>query len=568
MIRRILDSHLNFVFWLAVIFLIAFGCWRICSTYQVFGQVWDELFHIAAGMEWLDQGKYTHEICHPPLARVMGAAGLYLNGLRNMDRPEPGWDGWAEGDVLLHAGNKYERNLTLARIGILPFFVMASFVAALWARNCAGTSAALLAVFLLTTLPPILAHAGFATLDMACAAFVTAALFCLSLWLAKPDLWHSLFLGITAGLAVLSKFSALAFFFIAGGLMGAIFILGSFQRRPAEKICPSRIRQRFSLALVILLVCLLTIWAGYRFSAAPLSTVYKKSGPTLRADGLSQEIPYSIQEKIYIPAPEFIQGIADFYDVNKKGHLSYLLGNISVEGWWYFFPVIFLLKTPLPFILLSAGGFFFIFRNIFLKTGGFPLSGLAVAVLGILGVGLLGRVDNGIRQILSIYPLLAIVAGYGAAKLLSLNQPFRLVKAGLVVGLCLWQLTESLAAHPDYLAYFNELAGSHPEKIVVDSDLDWGQDFKRLTRTLKNRGISEVVLSYNGSLGMDLEKFDLPQWQRLRPYQRETGWIAISIFNLTLGTGEAPFDQFAWLREYPPVERIGKSIWLYHIVKE
>ena len=43
-------------------------------------------------------------------------------------------------------------------------------------------------------------------------------------------------------------------------------------------------------------------------------------------------------------------------------------------------------------------------------------------------------------------------------------------------------------SHPDYIPYFNELAGGHPENILVDSDLDWGQDMNRLGARLREVG--------------------------------------------------------------------------------
>ena len=65
--------------------------------------------------------------------------------------------------------------------------------------------------------------------------------------------------------------------------------------------------------------------------------------------------------------------------------------------------------------------------------------------------------------------------------------------------LLLWHLAVSVRAHPDYLPYFNELAGEHPERILVDSDLDSGQDLKRLADTLQARRIPSVWLAYAGS---------------------------------------------------------------------
>lgn len=577
MTRTVLPANRNFDFVLLIVLMIVVGCLRIGLTYSVFWQTIDEPFHIAAGMEWLDKGQYTYELFHPPLARVMGALGLYLNGIRgvdNMDSP------WSEGNAILQSLGMYERNLTLARIGILPFFIIASLVVALWSKNCARTATSLLATLLFTTLPPILAHSGLATLDMACTALVAAALFSLTLWLNKPTLLHSLSLGITVGLAILSKFSSIGFLLVAGGLTVAIYSLDSLRSRTTGDALPTIIernsklnfptfRRRFFASVIALLLCFLTIWAGYRFSLTPLTRF--ENTPHTRVDhsvetGLCYDITHFILEAIPIPPTEFRKGINDFCIRNKYGHLAYLMGDIKRQGWWYFFPILILLKTPLPFLILSAIGFFFISKNFFANLGWLQLSVPAVATMGILAVGMSAHVDNGLRQLLSVYPLLAIVAGYGALKLMSLNTRFKLVGWGLITILFSWQLISSFAAHPDYLPYFNELVRNHPEEIVVDSDLDWGQDLKRLALTLKNRRINELTIKYSGSTNLDL--LNLSTRHELKPYQRETGWIAINIFCLKLGTAEAPYDQYSWLRKYQPVERVGKSIWLYYIPKD
>lgn len=560
----------QFVFVLLIALMIVVGCFRICSTYSVFWETRDEPFHIAAGMEWLDKGEYTYQLFHPPLARVMSALGLYLNGIKgiyNLNSPS------AVGDAILQSGGTYERNLTLARIGILPFFIVGSLVVALWAKKCGGIATSLLATLLFTTLPPILAHSGLATLDMACAALVAAALFSLTLWLNKPTLLHSFLLGITVGLAILSKLSSLGFLLVAGGLTVAIYSFDLVRRKKLlESANFPKLRRRFVTSVMALLLCTLTIWAGYRFSTSPLvrseNRPYETVDHIVGTEGVFHGITYFILEHTNIPAPEFIKGINDFRKRNKLGHLAYLMGDIRRNGWWYFFPIVLLVKTPLAFILLSVIGFFLVFRNIFRKDlGWLQLSVPAIASMGILGISMLGSVDNGLRQILSVYPLFAIVAGYGAFKLLSFNKRFKFVGLGIVTALLSWQLISSFAAHPDYLPYFNELARNHPEEIVVDSDLDWGQDLKRLTLTLKNRGIKELKIRYNGSRGMDLDQFNLPPRQPLKSYKKETGWIAISIFRLKLGTGVPPYDQFDWLKEYQPVEQVGKSIWLYYIPK-
>ncbi|HJZ04914.1 MAG TPA: phospholipid carrier-dependent glycosyltransferase, partial [Patescibacteria group bacterium] len=160
--RETLQSYL----YLAVALLIIIGLIRIFSTYSVFWQTWDEPPHITAGMEWLETGQYTREHMHPPLPRVMCALGPYLDGVRSTGLDYRTY----EGNNLLQYNNAYERNLTLARLGVLPFFVIATLVVWIWARLYFGGLTALLSVILFTTLPPVLAHSGLATTDMACAA--------------------------------------------------------------------------------------------------------------------------------------------------------------------------------------------------------------------------------------------------------------------------------------------------------------------------------------------------------------------------------------------------------------
>ena len=105
----------------------------------------------------------------------------------------------------------------------------------------------------------------------------------------------------------------------------------------------------------------------------------------------------------------------------------------------------------------------------------------------------------------------------------------------------------SAGAAPDYIAYFNELAPGPPERYLIDSDLDWGQDLGRLADTLKARGIREVALAYNGSADPRAVGIERVRW--LRPFTPDTGWIAISGFALKMGIWNEPtWDDYAWLR--------------------
>jgi hypothetical protein len=128
-----------------------------------------------------------------------------------------------------------------------------------------------------------------------------------------------------------------------------------------------------------------------------------------------------------------------------------------------------------------------------------------------------------------------------------------------------WHLTSSIRAHPDYLAYFNEFAGSHPEKILIDSDLDWGQDLLRLAGVLHQKSIERVSIAYAGSPEIDLHQFNLPPIRVIAPHQHTVGWIAISLLRLKIGGLGFPDDSFTWLEAYKPVFLVGRSIRLYYV---
>lgn len=566
----------------ALLLLSAIAVGRVVATYRVFNQTSDEGAHLAAGMEWLDAGVYMFETLHPPLARVAVALGPYLSGLRLTGEA----DVWAEGNNLLHARNRYLYNLALARLGVLPFFLLAIALVWLWSRRMVGDAAAIMATALFTTLPPVLAHAGLATTDMSLAACLAAWLLAFQAWLEKPSdglgpalvsghagpsfipgrasTWRpksSAALGLWTGLALLSKFSALIFLpCCAVALLAWRWVVSDRATEPGDRTSKRVTGQ----AAVIALVAFLVIWGGYRFSFRLLANepgVHPEIGRFIGKTGRLHDTAYFIAEKIPIPAGQFLLGIKDVVVKNRQGHVSYLLGEVRVTGWWYYFPVAIAVKTPLPFLVLAAAGLVLLLRRS-VREKEWRLLAPGVASAAIVLACLPSSITIGLRHVLPIYPLLAIPAGFAAVTLWKSSRP-RLLGRVTVMALLLWQAGASVAAHPDYLAYFNELAGRQPDRILVGSDLDWGQDLLRLSADLRSRGIQKVNLAYYGTA--DLTRHGLPAFQVLPPYRRATGWIAISEISLKTGNGRAPYDGYAWLRAYKPVALVGRSIRLYYL---
>src|SRR5438105_6779946 len=101
--------------------MLLISLFRIVSTYHVLSQAYDEPAHIACGMEWLQKGTYTLEPLHPPLARVAVALGPYMAGL-HMGDAGPAFE---QGNRVLYGKGSYLQNLALARVGTLPFLLIA-----------------------------------------------------------------------------------------------------------------------------------------------------------------------------------------------------------------------------------------------------------------------------------------------------------------------------------------------------------------------------------------------------------------------------------------------------------
>jgi hypothetical protein len=511
---------------------VALAVARVMATYPRFSQTYDEPVHVAMGLEWLDRGTYTLELQHPPLARIFDAVMLRIDGQHYPPGPivltDPGVP-IRKGNAIFGGLDDYQRNLTLARIGVLPWLLLAAFVVFHWTRSISNTESAVAAVALLTFIPPILGHAGLATTDMALAATLPAAIYALVRCLERASTGRMFIFACALAAAVLCKFSAIPFM----GVIGLILLL---KTRPDRRVV--------GIIAIALPIAALIIWAAYRFSIWP-APLYGFPPSELLAMLADAKAPpdrafYFLLSHFHLPAPEFFAGLTHLGEHTLFGHPSYFLGEIRTHGVWYFFPVVIALKTPIAFLILALLG---------IRKAAVPI----LAAAAIVVIAMASRINLGVRHVLPIYPLLAIAGGIA---LIEMWQRRRVI----AIALGAWISVSSLLAHPDYIAYFNELAGRHPERIVVDSDLDWGQDLPSLREAVVANGIDRLWIAYFGST--DLSRYPIaPAIRRLPPRTKVTGWIAISKTSLKGAYGRA--DDYAWLEQQTPVQEIGRSMLLY-----
>jgi Dolichyl-phosphate-mannose-protein mannosyltransferase len=517
---------------LALLFL-GISCARIAGTYSVFSSTNDEPDHLACGIEYLVNHTFKLETQHPPLTRLMIALLPYLDGARPQGFNNHHEEGWA----MLTYQHHPERTLTLARLGNLPFFLLGGIVIFLWARRYFTSEIAVLATFLYSLIPPVLAHAGLATTDMGLAACLGTAFLTLVIWAEEPTYPHALLAGVACAAASLAKFTAL-------GYLPAAAVLALICYFAIE--CPGAVRfleivkarvPSFALAVA---TGLFLWWAAYFFTWG--------------------KVPHGTS---VLPAPDYWDGILDALKHNREGHGTYLFGQHSMLGWWYFFPVAIGVKTPLAFLLLMAGGLVTCWQRRLRLAYLLPVA----FSLGVLLPAMAGHVNIGVRHVLPIYLGLSIVAAVFLAELIEW-APSRKWAGPLALVLTLWCVATGVIHHPDYIPYFNELvADGRP--VTLDSDYDWGQDNKRLAARLRQLGATSVNLGRMGKYDQEfLQTFPgLPHINPINPIEPAAGWTAVSptlALTVQYGLDYRYPGVRQWFEFLEPKERVG-TLTLYYL---
>jgi hypothetical protein len=235
----------------------------------------------------------------------------------------------------------------------------------------------------------------------------------------------------------------------------------------------------------------------------------------------------------------FFQGLAGVYDIDSGAVLSYLHGEIRSRGWWYYFPVAVALKTTPPLLMLAFGSLFVPRARPYLA-----------AAAAMLLLTMHSTLDIGVRYVLPLYVPLALA---GAVTLTSMR-----IRAVVIVVAA--QIFIAALVHPDYIAYFNPLAGSEPSRWLVDSNLEWGQDAKRLGAAARELHVDRLKLSIMSIA--DLDALGFPPRESVSPGFATRGWIAVGEHSYRVT--QTQLGGRLWLDELP-YRRVGKSIRLYHV---
>lgn len=539
----------------------------------------DESPHITAGYSYLTQRDMRLNPEHPPLIKDLAALPLLFQKI-NFDTEHPAWKKdvngqWAFGPHFLYeSGNDTDKIAFSARVAVMLIFILLGLLVYKWGKERYGATAGLLALILTVLSPNVIAHARYVTTDVGAALAFVLAIYFFVKYINHPSGKHLVYAGLVFGVAQLIKFSLV--------LLIPLFIFTGFVYWIlSRKISLARLI--LSLGAIFVIGYLL-VWPVYQFHVwnypperQKSDTVFHLANYPFKPAG--QIVIQMTDQPLLRPYAQYALGLLMVFQRAGGGNTTYFLGEVSNQAWKSYFPVVYLLKEAIPILALIAIAVvsalvrsrwsrqsirFFIGNNF---TEFVWLSFIALY----WATSVMGNLNIGLRHVLPTFPFIYLLTAGQVTKWI---QTLKILKLPLVALLIVWLIIETISSYPHYLAYFNQLAGG-PAKgyiYVADSNLDWGQDLKRLARYVEENKIDKIKLDYFGGsqpeyyLGAKYEKLDAHN------VNQRHGWLAVSATLLQGGRAFSPTQglkqdttYYVWLDQYKPMAKIGYSIFVYRL---
>lgn len=525
----------------------------------------DEPLHLVAGYAALARGDYRVDPTHPPFARLWATLPWLAIGGPELDRglidrasPRE-WlpHGVAFSSRALYAHAGADRLLQAARSMMLVWGVILGLLLFSWTREWLGFRFAVLILCFYIAAPNLSAHASLATTDLPVTCFIFGAVY--FLWRTNRDTtWLNIAgLVVCCALAVVTKFSGLLLAPIVGALLVACVVRSKMRPTTAALI-----------ASLIVATAYAAIWAVYGFHFAPSDTqawLFQSLPSTLPLQSCMDWI-----DAHRLLPNAFSQGFSISL-TSSHAQAAYLVGQYSRAGWWYYFPLAFLFKTPVPALLLLAVGVYSCIARV-RRLGLTNEIFAAVPIAIFLAFAMASRINIGIRHILPIYPFVILISAAGAAELATAKaRSLRLLVAVLTVFWCL----QFSRVFPNTLTFFNVLVGGpgHGIHYLADSNIDWGQHLKLLKEWMDEQGVGHVNLAYFGTADPAYYRLNatyLPGTIELNGVAIRKpvlpGYVALSV-NMLSGQYLRPEWRMFYrgFRERRPVAELGHSIRVYWV---
>jgi len=329
--------------------LLAYSSW-------ITAPVWHEPSQLLAGLNIWQFGRFDTQTVNPPLIRAVASLpvlALSPNHDKNkFDRPPTGRDEFHRAHLFLNDNSERSRILFfVARLACLVFIIVGIIVCYRFAKELFGTASGMIILLLVCFSPFILGHGATIMNDVPTAFMAVIAVYFFWKWLKRPEMFEAIIAGIILGLAALTKFTLLIFYPL-------FFVLWLLYKLPDyQSLNRKEIAQQLGSFCIFYVVSIFVVNSGYLGTGTFTSLEsfrFQSLALTGKAD--LESIPFgganrfegTLFGKLPVPLPkDMVQGI----DLQKfdfeRGFLSYLRGEWSDHGWWYYYLYALLIKTPL-----------------------------------------------------------------------------------------------------------------------------------------------------------------------------------------------------------------------------
>jgi len=554
--------------------------------------IMDEIAHIPAGYSYLTQKDMRLNPEHPPLLKDLSAIPLLFMDINFPDQIES-WTTKVNGqwdfgfNFLYESGNDADKIVFWSRLPMLLLLIAMGLIIYLWTKKLYGKYAALLATFLFSFSPTFIAHGRYVTTDVGAAFGFFIAIYFFVKWIKEPKRMNLIWAGIFFGIAQAIKFSLillLPYF----GLLILIWIFVQWKERKHDLLRSAVIY--ISKFLFIIIIGYLIIYPIYLFHTSNYPVEKQISDTKYIASNIpfkpsEKLLTYMVEKPLLRPYAQYTLGLFMVFQRATGGNTTFFLGDVTNKGWRHYFPVTYILKTPLVLQILTIIVLIYLALQIRRKKPKiskwlrmyFPEFAMLLFLAIYWASSITSNLNIGVRHILPTFPFVYILLSgqikrmYDHLKKKKLFNVYKLIFAVLLI----WYAVSSLSIFPYYLTYFTELVGGakNGHIYVTDSNLDWGQDLKRLAKWTDENNIEKIHLDYFGGgdkkyyLG---DKYE-PWWGDRNPEDAKESYLAVSATLLKQGMAiptkgwTKPTTYYEWLNQYEPITVIGNSIFVFYI---
>jgi 4-amino-4-deoxy-L-arabinose transferase-like glycosyltransferase len=564
----------------AVILGIMFG--TLVSLARHDSGTTDEVAHIPSGFSYINAMDYRLNPEHPPLAKALAGIPLQFLHLKTFYE-KPSWlaiNQWEAGwDFIYRMGNNADQILFWARLPIILLTISLGLILFFWVKSLYGRKVALLILLLYAFSPEFLGNGHLVTTDVAAALGFVIAVWSYVRFLKKQTWWNLILAGVLFGVAQTLKFSSFLLIPILFLILVGWVVIFRENQGFWKVFWPNFIK-----SLEVLLVGFLVVWAIYmpftwNMSGSTEHAVIENNLTNNNQTVLLRSFVHHFEgNKITRPVGHYILGLFLNFGRVGGGNSTYIMGHFSDKGIKWYFPAAWMVKIPLAIDALVVLGLYLLIRYGFeSKEDKWRLYYLTVPIVLYWAVTLAGSLNIGIRHLMPTLPFvylfiawtLSVIFSKKDNKLSDISQSVFKIFVWLLLS---WYVLASILTYPFYMAYFNELTwGQAKYKYLVDSNLDWGQDLKRLSNFINDNQIDKIHIDYFGGSVPDyyINPNKIIAWHS--DQGPATGWFAISAeyfqFSKFAGVKEGKWD-YSWLEQFPPVTIIGDSILVFNISEE